>query len=790
MLSRSILNPLACSPRRSVARLLTAAVLLAPLGVRAATINVNADSSQVWNGYLTVYTNGLNHPTPPAYLSQWLGAGTSFPNQSSIDDAGHVACAPDIWCDQNYPADTWIWADASGTSTGICDVVSDFYVDSATIANPGDTVVFTGMLLTNTLAAPYKTNATVFIKDFAPDYTWRGGATVNLSTLTNGQAFGVTYGPIAGAGDHVQWGVEWSGPPARQTTVASLGSVILSTNETMPPAEKTVNVSLDHHQYWAAYQTASVGTPFSAGYLGAAGAPDLQGTISDSDVVQCAPDLRMDKLYHTDTTIWSDATGLSDANPGVTVDSTYYVDTGTLAATGDTVVFSGRLLTNTLVEPYASSIVAFIKDFDTGFGWHGMVTVNLNTLTNGEDFSISKVISGDGSHVQYGFEWVGPPARTNAAAASYVGNLGQVLVTNQLVTTAVGIVAINPNPAQVKVGADVTLTAITTGAGLTYQWSKDGVQLTNGPGVAGATTNPLVLSGVQGAAQGTYTLVVTNSGGQSATKDAQLFVYNPGWLYFDRADAPFNGYINVWNGTNLISSPPPSGSAGTRPKASFGFGVTPPTLLRASMDLSNDVITLQPNTYVYDNATNAMDPTYINSDGSPAAYLEQDYFIQNNALVGDTLVFAGYCSSNSLDPKYTATAWIKVSKDWSVECRYDTNLEAGRPFVLTVPATATANQAFVQYGFAIWGPCNSATNPITQGVCEVRVYSPIALNRSANGVDLSFPTVVNHHYTVQYTTNLVSHSWNDLGTLAGTATTNTISDPLSDNTRFYRLLTW
>jgi hypothetical protein len=73
------------------------------------------------------------------------------------------------------------------------------------------------------------------------------------------------------------------------------------------------------------------------------------------------------------------------------------------------------------------------------------------------------------------------------------------------------------------------------------------------------------------------------------------------------------------------------------------------------------VVTLQPNTYVFDNATNTADPNYINPDGSAAAYLEQDFYAQNDSLVGDTLVFAGYCSSNSLDSKYTATAWVKVS---------------------------------------------------------------------------------------------------------------------------------
>jgi hypothetical protein len=554
-------------------------------------------------------------------------------------------------------------------------------------------------------------------------------------------------------------------------------------------AQKTVNVSTDHNQYWAAYQTCSLGPAYSATYTGAGGAPDIQGTISGSDVVRCAPDIHMDKTFHTDTAVWTDATGLSDANPGVTADSTYYVDTATIAVNGDTVIFSGQLLTNILTGPYSNSIVAFIKDFDSSWGWHGESLVYLNSLTNGEVFSVSKGILGDGSHVQYGFEWVGPPSRTNPAASSYAGNLGYVLVTNQLVANVAGIAGINPNPAQVRIGSNVTLTAVTTGNGLTYQWSKDGVNLSNGPGISGATTNALTLSNVLGNREGTYTLVVTDSGANSATNSDQVFVYNPDWLYYDRAYTPFNGYINVWNGANLISSRPSSGGSGTSPKASFGFGVTPATLLPATLNPSNDVITLQPNTYVYDGATNTMNPAYINPDGSSAAYLEQDYYVQNNSLVGDRLVFAGYCSSNSLDSKYTATAWIKVSQDWSVEYRYDTNLVAGKPFTLTVPSSATTNMSFAQFGFAVWGPCNSATNPITQGAAEVKVYSPITATKSGGSVNLACPTVPNHNYAIQYKTNLTDTAWLNFSTNSGTGTTVTVPDSTGSKTRFYRLWT-
>jgi hypothetical protein len=70
---------------------------------------------------------------------------------------------------------------------------------------------------------------------------------------------------------------------------------------------------------------------------------------------------------------------------------------------GQTVNFSGKVLSNTLVSPYTS--VAFIKDFAPDFSSFNQVTV---ALTPG-DFSISLPPNpAAGRHVQYGFETIGP----------------------------------------------------------------------------------------------------------------------------------------------------------------------------------------------------------------------------------------------------------------------------------------------------------------------------------------------------------------------------------------------
>lgn|GEM_PF-1311620 len=788
--------------RRLFVALATALVVwLGTFGAQAASQNVITDPNYAYYGYENVFTNGLTATTQPAYISQYLGSGGfgfggAFPNNSSVDTSGTITIGADDWPDVTspYQTDINIWADASGTSPAICKTLSDIYTENTSFS-AGDSVIFTGTLVSNTLASPYSDNAILFIKDFDASWGFHGFVSLQINTLTNGQAFSLTMSSVFGNNDHIQYGLEWAGPPVRSANAASYGSVMISTNGGVVAPPKNVYVYIDPSQAWAGYRNVvdQFGANYApaSGYIGVGGqTPDFQGSISSQGLVRCAPDISLDKNFHTDLNIWEDSSGTSAAV--ATYDNTFYVDTtGTGANGGDTVVFSGTMVTNALTDVgMANSLVAFVKDFSSGWAYYGASTVALSSLTNGQTFTITKVINGAGDHVQWGFEWQGLPARTNATAANYVGQYGYVLFSsNSVVSTGPQILAITPGTANTLLGSNVTFTANAIGTGLTYHWSKNGANLTDGGGISGSATSTLNLTGVQPAQEGTYQLVVTDASSLSATSAVSLVVYNPGWLYFDRALAPFNGFINVWNGANLISSPPASGAGGTSPKASFGFGVTPTTLLRATVNTSNDVITLRPNTYVYDGATNAMDPAYINPDGSSAAYMEQDFYIQNDSLAGDAITFAGYCSSNSLNSKYAARAWIKDgSPDWSVEHRYDAPLVAGQPFNVTV---ATTPGDHIQFGFGLWGPDNSSTNPVTQGAVEVKVYSPINLvNRSVTNLNLSFPTVINHSYAVQYKTKLSDSTWTTLTTTNGTGINVVVPDTTTGHSsRFYRLST-
>jgi len=203
---------------------LTTATAFLCFNVAAATKPVLIDPSLPWNGYRAViYQNGM--PTRYDYFPP--GSATISQLQASINSTGTVVCAPDISMDANFHLDTNAWADASGTSPAICTVESTFYGDSTTVGIAGDTVIFSGMLVSNSLASAYSNSIIAFIKDYDSGWGLQGISSANLNTLTNGQPFTLARN-IAVTGDHIQWGFEWSGPAARSNTVAGLGYAALA----------------------------------------------------------------------------------------------------------------------------------------------------------------------------------------------------------------------------------------------------------------------------------------------------------------------------------------------------------------------------------------------------------------------------------------------------------------------------------------------------------------------------------------------------------------------------------
>ena len=100
---------------------------------------------------------------------------------------------------------------------------------------------------------------------------------------------------------------------------------------------------------------------------------------------------------------------------------------------------------------------------------------------------------------------------------------------------SISLYCITADPPQVTVhpvdqtsivpGSDVSFSVTATGtAPLSYQWQKDGVSLTDGGSITGATTATLTITGVMESDEGGYRCVATNSLGIDTSNAAMLNV--------------------------------------------------------------------------------------------------------------------------------------------------------------------------------------------------------------------------------------------------------------------------
>jgi len=718
--------------RTKICRYGLAALLLTGAAVKVSAATVIVDSTKTWVGFMNV------SDLPADGGNYQFGSGWGTADLDANFTGAGLVLTPNDDIDRSNPIDSYWWKapnDGSLAAVGNKNMDAAMYVQDDTLA--GDTVVFTGTCVSNTLVSPY--TCVVFIKDFAPDYS---SSTSTTATLTTGTPFSISL--ATSAGHHIQYGFETVGPNARTAALASLGSVIIA-------APTTAKIYVDPSKTWLGYMNVfdlSGGYIFGSAWVTA----DLNATFS-AGVVQLTPNTSIYRDVALSDSFWWQGDGSGNKN----MDANYYVEDNTLA--GKFVTFSGYVWTNSLVSPYTS--VAFIKELDPGAGY---ATVNIVTqaLTS-TNFTLSTLTTA-GHIVQYGFETVGPNANT---ALTPLATLGKVLLSSNTPPTGPVITAL-PSPVYANITSNTSITVTASGTSLTYEWKKNGVNLANNSHVSGATSATLSLNNVIGSDEASYTVVVTDNLGRSATNSSFLVVFTPSNLSFD-PNATLNGFINAFY---YDGSSTPGGYA-------TGFGY-PTALLRAS--LSGGVATLQPNVSLFNNS----DAFWSDLAGGPNKWVEADYFIANDDLAGQTLTFNGYCPSNSVDASFTPTAWITAfAPDYSSSTTVVTNLIAGQTFSITL---ATSTGTHIQYGLRMFGLDYPAGNPLTAGVTLVTVVPPtVTASRSAGVTSISFPSVGGHTYTVQYKNNLTDSTWQTLTAVAGTGATVSATDNTSVANRFYRL---
>jgi hypothetical protein len=158
---------------------------------------------------------------------------------------------------------------------------------------------------------------------------------------------------------------------------------------------------------------------------------------------------------------------------------------------------------------------------------------------------------------------------SNADAASYsaiVSNTAGSVTSATATLTVISppVIVTQPTSQTSVAGGSASFTVSASGAGLTYQWLKNGTNiLVNGGKVSGATTASLTLSNVASADVGGYSVSITNLAGAVTSATAILTVsvanLSPGLLFSDnfvRSNpptlAPWLIQSGAWQITNSV----------------------------------------------------------------------------------------------------------------------------------------------------------------------------------------------------------------------------------------------
>lgn len=212
-----------------------------------------------------------------------------------------------------------------------------------------------------------------------------------------------------------------------------------------------------------------------------------------------------------------------DGTPNKLIEANWYVDVFTNFG-GQPVTFQGTVISNSIplasldglptVTPSSSwHVVAFIKEFTSGYGFIGITTTT--NLSPGA-FSVSRTM-GASSVCQYGFYVFGPNAAPGSANA--LSGLGLVVEDSDPAITT------QPTPKTVTTGSSVSLTvAAVGGTPLSYQWQRYGTNLSNGGNISGVTTTNLVIANAQTTDSGPYTVIVTDAASSATSSVAQVTV--------------------------------------------------------------------------------------------------------------------------------------------------------------------------------------------------------------------------------------------------------------------------
>ena len=380
---------------KSNIRTLTLSALVGLSACATADTTVYVDANKTWNGFMEV-------SALPAdgggfiFQSAWGFAdlNASFSGSSLILSPNTIGDPNEFW-----------YQNTSGTATppnvggpgqlGNKSMTANAYVEVNDGSLSGQNVTFEGNVSSFTFTSAHTTS--VFIKDFAPDYSSSNQIVV---PITAAGPFSVNLATDPGAGRHVQYGFVTTGENVWVTDTAPFGTVVIDAIS-IPPGNP--NVTVDPAAPWQGYMNVF----FSSGdyeFGDTWGTRDLVAVFSESGPATLT--LRPNSIDPVPDGInnedwYFDLVGNSDPADYVgekIMEANFYVQGPDGSLAGQTLNFSGNVASNSLTGHDA---IVFIKDFAPDYSSFVETTAPLNSGA----FSISQAIGNDPSrHVQYGFQ--------------------------------------------------------------------------------------------------------------------------------------------------------------------------------------------------------------------------------------------------------------------------------------------------------------------------------------------------------------------------------------------------
>jgi hypothetical protein len=199
---------------RAILLLILGGALFCATATPSSAVDFGIDPNAHWLGFMNVFElpqNGGGY----VFGSGWGTADltANFTNNNTVLTLGPNSV--------NDPSAFWYTPMGQPGATGNKIMDANFYQETTGVYT-GQTIHFSGTVLTNTMVAPYTQIA--FIKDFAADYSTWVQSTV---ALTPGP-FSISLDTINDPARHIQFGFTVNGPDVWITDTAPIGTVTLA----------------------------------------------------------------------------------------------------------------------------------------------------------------------------------------------------------------------------------------------------------------------------------------------------------------------------------------------------------------------------------------------------------------------------------------------------------------------------------------------------------------------------------------------------------------------------------